>query len=147
MLKGDFVPHMLSTDDQDRLTGVHIDLVRVLEAAAEDGARFQVLEGLRTEHEQRVLVAAKVCKSMDSRHLTGHAVTLAVLIGSTPRYQFQLYARLWEYIFEAGKALHVPVQWGQHDGDLQDPMVFQLPRRDYPRKRTEDEFARIINRS
>jgi peptidoglycan L-alanyl-D-glutamate endopeptidase CwlK len=64
-----------------RLEGVHPDLVRVVKrAAAISDLDFTVLEGLRTLERQRKLRAEGASKTLNSRHLTGHAVDLAPLI-------------------------------------------------------------------
>ncbi|MBS7790310.1 M15 family metallopeptidase [Roseococcus sp. SDR] len=62
--------------DRERLRGVHPDLVRVVERAREI-ASFIVVEGLRTRQRQAELFAAGKSKTMNSRHITGHAVDLA----------------------------------------------------------------------
>ena len=63
------------------LEGVHPDLVKVVHrAAALSDIDFTVLEGLRTVARQKQLVKAGASKTMNSRHITGHAVDLAVLV-------------------------------------------------------------------
>jgi peptidoglycan L-alanyl-D-glutamate endopeptidase CwlK len=66
---------MLTARDRKRLAGVHPDLVRVVERARRD-VEFYVAEGVRSIERQRELVAKGVSKTMDSRHITGHAVDL-----------------------------------------------------------------------
>ena len=66
----------LSTRDQQRMAGVHPDLVRVVERARL-AVPFIVVEGLRTKERQAKLVAIGASHTMNSRHLTGHAVDLA----------------------------------------------------------------------
>ena len=69
----------LSSRCELRLAGVHPDLLRVVRNAAEGGAMFRVTEGLRTPERQRQLVAEGKSQTMESRHLTGHAVDVAPL--------------------------------------------------------------------
>lgn len=69
-------PDRLLPRDRERLRGVHPDLVRVVERAR-CSTSFIVLEGLRSRERQAQLVAAGRSKTMNSRHLTGHAVDLA----------------------------------------------------------------------
>jgi peptidoglycan L-alanyl-D-glutamate endopeptidase CwlK len=66
----------LRPHDEKLLLGVHPKLVAVVRCAR---ARFPfiVVEGLRTRERQAALVAAGKSKTMNSRHLTGHAVDLA----------------------------------------------------------------------
>lgn len=66
---------MLTPRDRKRLEGVHPDLVRVVERARRDVVFF-VAEGVRTVERQRDLVKQGFSRTMDSRHLTGHAVDL-----------------------------------------------------------------------
>jgi peptidoglycan L-alanyl-D-glutamate endopeptidase CwlK len=60
-----------------RLAGVHPDLVRVVRRAAEGGAIFRVVEGVRSLERQSDLVASGASQTMNSRHLTGHAIDIA----------------------------------------------------------------------
>ena len=62
--------------DRARLAGVHRDLVRVVERARQS-VPFIVTEGVRSRKRQARLVAIGASRTMDSRHLTGHAVDLA----------------------------------------------------------------------
>lgn len=71
-------PHrsaMLTARDRKRLAGVHHDLIRVVERARRD-VEFYVAEGVRSVERQRELVKRGFSRTMDSRHLTGHAVDL-----------------------------------------------------------------------
>lgn len=66
---------MLSPRDRKRLEGVHPDLIRVVERARRD-VEFYVAEGVRSVERQRDLVRIGASRTMNSRHLTGHAVDL-----------------------------------------------------------------------
>ncbi len=62
---------------ESRLVGVHPDLVRVVRRALElSTVDFSVSEGLRTRERQAELFKAGKSKTMNSRHITGHAVDL-----------------------------------------------------------------------
>lgn len=65
----------LRPQDRKKLAGLHPHLVRVVERARRD-VPFIVVEGLRSAERQRELVARGASKTMNSRHLTGHAVDL-----------------------------------------------------------------------
>ncbi len=67
---------MLSERSLKNLTGVHPDLVRVIEFAAGLGVSFIVTEGMRTIERQKQLLAAGKSRTLRSRHLSGHAVDL-----------------------------------------------------------------------
>ncbi len=68
------------------LNGVHPALVAVVNRAVE-GMNEQVLvvEGLRTIAQQRKYVNTGKSKTMNSRHLTGHAVDLVIVEPDRPR--------------------------------------------------------------
>ena len=71
----------LNETSKKRLVGVHPDLQKVINKAAElSDIKFVVTEGLRSVERQRQLVKAGASKTMNSRHITGHAVDLAVWI-------------------------------------------------------------------
>ena len=117
-----------------RLEGVHPDLVRVVKkAAAMSPLDFMVLEGLRTIERQRQLMSAGATKTMDSRHLTGHAVDLAPMIGGTVRWDWPLYHQLAAVVKDAAKAENVPIQWGGDWRTFKDGPHWELPWKAYPK--------------
>ena len=117
-----------------RLEGVHPDLVRVVKkAAALSPLDFTVLEGLRTVDRQRQLMAAGATKTMNSRHLTGHAVDLAPMIGGTVRWDWPLYHQLAAVVKDAAKAENVPIQWGGDWRTFKDGPHWELPWKAYPK--------------
>ncbi len=115
-----------------RLKGVHPDLVRVVMRAAEITAvPFIVTEGLRTLARQKQLVAAGASRTLNSRHLTGHAVDLAAKVGNEVRWDWPLYARLAEAMKTAAAQENVPIEWGGDWTKLKDGPHFQLPAKTY----------------
>jgi len=69
----------LGKKSRERLIGVHPDLIRVVERAIElTDVDFTVLEGIRSKSRQEKLVASGASQTMNSRHLTGHAVDLVL---------------------------------------------------------------------
>ena len=95
------------------LVGVHPDLVRVVVLASAGGANFIVTEGLRTKERQAVLVSAGKSRTMRSRHLTGHAVDLAVVLpDGGVSWEQEEYRRLSLYMASAAAEAGVPIQWG-----------------------------------
>ncbi len=78
---------LLSTGDRTRLAHVHPDLVAVVEAARQQ-LPFIVVEGLRTRDRQAQLVKSGASRTMDSRHLTGHAVDLAPTLDGEVRWDW-----------------------------------------------------------
>ena len=118
----------LSERSQERLKGVHPDLVRVVDLAIEQSPLdFMVTEGLRTKAQQAKYVAAGKSQTMNSRHLTGDAVDLAVLIDGQLTWEWKHYAALAETVNQAAKQLGVPIEWGGDWKSLKDGPHFQLP--------------------
>jgi len=117
-----------------RLEGVHPDLVRVVKkAAAMSPLDFTVLEGLRTLDRQKQLSQIGATKTLRSRHLTGHAVDLAPMVGGTVRWDWPLYHRLAKIIKEAAVAENVPIEWGGNWKTFKDGPHWQLPWKTYPK--------------
>lgn len=117
-----------------RLEGVHPDLVRVVKkAAAMSSLDFTVLEGLRTAARQKQLMDLGATKTMNSRHLTGHAVDLAPMVGGTVRWDWPLYHQLAVIVKDAAKAEKVPLTWGGDWKTFKDGPHWELPWKQYPK--------------
>jgi len=117
-----------------RLQDVHPDLVRVVHrAAAASDLDFMVLEGRRTLDRQKQLLAAKATKTLNSRHLTGHAVDLAPMIGSTVSWDWPLYHRLAKIVKAAAEHEDVPITWGGDWENFKDGPHWELPWKQYPK--------------
>lgn len=116
-----------------KLEGVHPDLVRVVKRAIDiTEVDFAVTEGLRTKKRQEELVKLGASKTMKSRHLTGHAVDLAAVIGSEIRWDWPLYYKIADAIKKAANELKVPIEWGGDWKSFKDGPHFQLTWKDYP---------------
>ena len=116
-----------------RLEGVHPDLVAVVKRAIEITPQdFAVLEGLRTKERQAQLVQAGASKTLASRHLTGHAVDLGVLVDGVVKWDWPLYDQLARTMKAAAAELHLPIEWGGDWKTFKDGPHFQLPKRTYP---------------
>ncbi len=115
------------------LIGVHPDLKLVVERAIDiTDLDFVVTEGIRTLARQKQLFDAGASKTMRSRHLTGHAVDLAAVVGGKVRWDWPLYARLNEVMMEAARDEGVQIEWGGHWKALRDGPHWQLPWSLYP---------------
>ena len=129
---------ILNTTSHQRLRGVHPDLVRVVRRCAADWADpetgFIVTQGLRTLEEQKLLKAKGASRTLRSRHLTGHAVDLAVSVQGQVRWDWPLYAKLAKAMKAAAKAEKVPLDWGGDWASFKDGPHFQLPWAKYPAK-------------
>lgn len=122
----------LNARSRDRLKGVHPDLVAVVERAATIGPAFIVTEGLRTAERQKELVAAGASKTLNSRHLTGHAVDLAALVDGKVRWDWPLYHKLAAVMKQAAAELNVKIICGADWVNFPDGPHFELDRRHYP---------------
>lgn len=127
------MPFTLSQRSTNRLRGVHPKLVAVVERAIKiTEVDFMVTEGLRSEKRQAELVAAGASKTMRSRHLTGHAVDLAALVGKEVRWDWPLYSKIAAAMKQAAAELKVPIEWGGDWKTFRDGPHFQLPWKDFP---------------
>jgi len=123
----------LSKKSQDRLSGVHPDLVKVVKRAIEiTEIDFAVLEGVRSKTRQEQLVKAGASQTMRSRHLTGHAVDLGAYVAGSVRWDWPLYHKLAVAVKQAATELQIPIQWGGDWTTLKDGPHWQLPWKDYP---------------
>lgn len=121
----------LDERSEKNLVGVHPDLVRVVRKAFEiSPIPFVVTEGVRTKERQAQLVAAKASWTMNSRHLTGHAVDLAAKVDGEIRWDWPLYDRLAAVMKAAATGEKVPITWGG-DWKVRDGPHFELPRNIY----------------
>lgn len=118
------------------LIGVHPDLVRVVRKAYEDwtstGGDFVVTEGLRTKERQAQLVKAGSSWTMDSRHLTGHAVDLAIKTGGQIDWSWPPYHRLALVMKSCARELGIPIVAGADWKIARDGPHYELDRVHYP---------------
>ena len=122
--------YTLSARSLQRLEGVHPDLVRVVKRALEITEHdFTVIEGLRTIETQREYVAKGVSKTMNSRHLTGHAVDLYPVGRPTPFERCPIIARAMK---QAALELGVSLVWGGDWKSFVDQPHYELNRVYYP---------------
>jgi peptidoglycan LD-endopeptidase CwlK len=123
----------LSDRSLERLKGVHPDLVKVVQRAiAITSLDFLVLEGLRTLERQRQLVAQGRSQTLNSRHLTGHAVDIAPLENGQPVWDWPAYGRLSEIIKQAARDVEISIEWGGDWTSFRDGPHWQLPVAKYP---------------
>lgn len=123
----------LSTKSRARLDGVHPDLVRVVEAAIRiSPVEFAVTEGLRTVARQETLVASGASKTMNSRHITGHAVDVAPIIAGQIRWDWPPFHDIAKAMKTAAAAEGVTLVWGGDWRTFKDGPHFELSRDKYP---------------
>lgn len=123
----------LSLRSMKSLSGVNADLVAIVYRAAElTSIPFEVIEGLRTVERQKKLVAAGASKTMNSRHITGHAVDIAPTVEGQIRWDWPLYRKLAPAMKQAAQDLGKPLIWGGDWRTFKDGPHFELDRRHYP---------------
>lgn len=129
-LQGTGKMYRLGNKSKSKLQGVHPDLVAVVEKAIQLTEQdFTVLEGLRSIDRQEELVATGKSKTMNSRHLTGHAVDLAPWPIS---WDWEKFYPIADAMKEAAEDLGVEIEWGGDWKSFPDGPHFQLSWRDYP---------------
>lgn len=112
------------------LAGVHPDLVRVVEmAAARCEVPIVVTEGLRSRERQAELKAAGKSWTLNSRHLTGHAVDL--VDADNYGYDIPDLDKIAAAMRSAANECGVPIVWGG-DWKSRDTPHFELDRKAYP---------------
>lgn len=126
------MPKTLNKKSIDRLSGVHPDLVAVAKLAIElSDIDFQVIEGVRSKARQEQLVKAGASKTLNSRHLTGHAVDLCALVNDSVRWDWPLYSKIADAMKQAATQLKVSIEWGGDWKTFKDGPHFELSRKVY----------------
>jgi peptidoglycan L-alanyl-D-glutamate endopeptidase CwlK len=123
--------YRLSNKSLQKLEGVHPDMVAVVKLAISiTGQDFSAGEGLRSVSRQKKLVATGKSTTMNSRHITGHAVDL---------FPYPL-SWDWEYFYPiadamkaAAKELKIDLEWGGDWKSFPDGPHFQLSWEGYPK--------------
>lgn len=125
----------LGQRSKKNLEGVHPDLVKVVERAISITKQdFTVIEGLRTLERQKQLVKDGFSKTLNSRHLTGHAVDIIPF--PIPRDWRKYTDNQWLEISKAMKKsaddLGVELDWGGDWRRFIDKPHYELDRAKYP---------------
>lgn len=125
----------LSNADEQKLAGVHPKLAAIIRfAASKSSQRFRVLEGMRTLERQKQLVKKGASKTLNSRHLTGHAVDIAPIDGKGQvSWDWPLYHKLAPVVKQAAKELGTPIEWGGDWKSFKDGPHWQLPFSQFPK--------------
>lgn len=113
-----------------KLSGVHPDMVNVVELAISiSDVDFTVLEGIRHINRQRELYKSGKSTTMNSRHLTGHAVDLAPWPIS---WEWDEFYPIAEAMKTAAEELEIELEWGGDWKSFPDGPHFQLSRDTHP---------------
>lgn len=116
-----------SARSRNNLNGVKPALANVMRAAIADSPYdFIITCGLRTVEQQRVLVATGKSRTMKSKHLTGDAVDIAVLVDGAVNWNLKYYKAVAAHVKKVAKANGVRVTWGGDWAGFIDGPHFQL---------------------
>ena len=111
----------LSVRSNAKLNGVEPSLVAVTKRAIElTKIDFGVIYGMRTEEEQKKLVAAGKSQTMKSNHLVGRAVDLMAYVDGAGCWELNVYDDLCDAMKTAAQELDIAVKWGAawSEGDI-----------------------------
>lgn len=135
----------LSQRSIERLDGVDDRLVDVVCRAIEiTTVDFGVTEGLRTIETQRQYVATGKSQTMDSKHLTGHAVDLVAFVNGQVAWELNLYDNIADAMKQAAIEKNVAIRWGAAwnvpdirlwRGTMEEAMVYYIDTRRKQNKR------------
>jgi len=120
----------LGTRSLQNLSGVHPDLVAVVKRAIQITEQdFTVIEGVRNIERQRELYRKGASKTLNSRHLTGHAVDMVPWpIDWNDLDRFEVVS---EAMKAAAEELNIPIVWGGDWKSFYDGPHFELNRKNY----------------
>ena len=123
--------YKLGTRSLQSLSGVNPDMVAVVKRAIElTEVDFTVIEGIRHINRQRELLKAGKSTTLNSRHITGHAVDMVPYpVDWEDLERFELMA---EAMKEAADELDIPIVWGGDWKSFYDAPHFELDRKEYP---------------
>mgnify|MGYP001172325341 FL=1 len=114
------------------LKGVHQDLVSIMvEAISTSKVDFGISEGLRTKERQRELVKEGKSQTMNSRHLTGHAVDIFIYKDKKAVWEFSEYIDVAHLIKSIGSDKGITIEWGGDWETFKDAPHFQLSWNEY----------------
>ena len=124
--------YKLGSKSEFNLKGVHPDLVRVVRRAIQITEQdFTVIEGVRSIERQRELLELGATRTMNSRHLTGHAVDLAPYPLS---WNWEYFYPIADAMKAAAKELNIDLEWGGDWKSFKDGPHFQLSWNSYSKE-------------
>lgn len=125
--------YKFGTKSTERLSTVHPDLQKLFKAVISTSPYdFSITEGVRTIERQKELVEAGKSTTMNSRHLKGNAVDIAVFVDGKLTWDFKYYKQVSEHIKATAKLLDIPIIWGGDWKSFIDGPHYELDRRYYP---------------
>jgi len=115
------------------LAGVNSELVKIAYRALElTNIDFVVVEGVRSKETQERYVREGKSQTMNSRHLTGHAIDFVALRDGKATYDAKAMTQVALAFKAAAKELKIPVVWGGDWKNFKDTPHVELDRKSYP---------------
>lgn len=131
--------YQLSQRSLSKLEGVDERLVKIVCRAIEiTEIDFGVIQGLRTEEEQKALVAKGLSQTMKSKHLEGLAVDLMAYVDGRGCWELSAYDDIADAMQQAATEEGVPIRWGaawnvsdirEWDGSMEEAMNYYVDTR------------------
>lgn len=116
----------------EKLSTVHIDLQKLFkEAVTNSPYDFSITEGVRSLERQKELYDAKKSTTMNSRHLTGKAVDIAVFVDGKLTWDIRAYKAVAEHVKTIAKLMNIPIIWGGDWKSFIDGPHFELDKKVY----------------
>lgn len=124
---------IFSERSKNNLVGVHNDLgTLAYQALKLSTVDFCITEGLRTIEQQKLLVKQGKSQTLNSRHLSGHAIDVFAYPDASGSWDFAYYEMIADAFKKASVITNLPIEWGGDWKTFKDGAHFQLPWRDYP---------------
>ncbi len=131
---------MLNERSMRNLQGVHPDLQNLCIAVSER-VSFVITEGLRTKERQAKLVAEGKSRTMNSRHITGHAIDFVpwddkdgdgTVDANEISWKLADFIPIADVFKEEARKMQIRIVWGGDWTSFRDGPHIELDRRDYP---------------
>ena len=119
----------LSKKSLAKLSEVNPDLQKLVKnAIGLSTIDFGISEGMRTKERQQILYDTGKSQTMNSRHLTGHAVDVYVWKDGAVSWEFEDYETINVAFSQAAKLTNIPYVWGGSWKSFKDGPHFELKR-------------------
>ena len=119
--------YLLNQRSLQNLQGVHPSLVKLMKTAILSSPfPFMITEGLRSIERQKQLFQEGKTKTLDSYHLKGRAVDIAVIVENHITWNYSFYEKVAKHILKIAHRKHLKITWGGTWNTLVDAVHFQL---------------------
>ena len=119
----------LSKKSLAKLSEVNPDLQKLVKnAIGLSTIDFGISEGMRTKERQKILYDTGKSQTMNSRHLTGHAVDVYAWKDGAVSWEFEDYETINVAFSQASKLTNIPYVWGGSWKSFKDGPHFELKR-------------------